>query len=67
MWREFVVLFWKTKIRKTKENLRFSNISTQYSLKNLDSREELTEKLFSGIELHKSTKGLIKSLSELLS
>ena len=48
MWREFVVLFWKTKIRKIKENLRFSNISTQYSLKNLDSREELTKKLFSG-------------------
>lgn len=38
-----MVLFWKTKVRKIKENLRFSNISTQYSLKNLDSREELTK------------------------
>ena len=33
----------KTKIRKIKENLRFSNISMQNSLKNLDSREELTK------------------------
>ena len=38
-----MVLFWKTKIRKIKENLRFSNISMQNSLKNLDSREELTK------------------------
>ena len=36
-----MILFWKTKIRKIKENLRFSNISTQNSLKNIDSREEL--------------------------